>query len=83
MNSRCSADSQLEQVWLVVPERSGPLCIDTRGSEFDTVLSVMTDCADPASEIDCDDDSVAVLGPSELQVEAEAERPLFIVVDGF
>ncbi len=54
--------------------------IDTRGSDFDTVLHVRTSCPDYAQTY-CDDDTIA--RTSRVDVDAEAGREYVIVVDGF
>ena len=53
------------------------------GSAFDTVLSVRTRCDAPESEIACNDEGTSEPGPSQVEIEANADQPLFIIVEGF
>ena len=82
--SSCSAQGPNEWVWLINPEESGVLCIET-DAEFDTVLSVRTACDNRTTELACDDDTALgiPLGPSQVQVQAHASQPLFAIVEGF
>jgi hypothetical protein len=57
------------------------LVIDTRGSGFDTVLSVRTACDDAASERACNDDDEP-RRTSRLAIDAPPPGDYFIVVDG-
>ncbi|MCB9530027.1 MAG: hypothetical protein H6701_16855, partial [Myxococcales bacterium] len=64
----------------------GQVCVDTRGSEPDTILTVRVDpCEDPASEIACNDDIDFIGGfaTSEVDFVAEAGTTYYIVVDTF
>jgi hypothetical protein len=70
------------------PPTPGPYCINTDGSEFDTVLSIWD--ADCAEELDCDADSGStesdhgswIGSSSQLSFTAEAGMSYVIVVDG-
>ncbi len=59
------------------------LHIDTAGSDFDTLLSLRSDCAEAASELICNDDASAVTRSSALDLEEPALMEYFIIVDGF
>ena len=64
---------------------AGEVCFDTIGSDFDTVLYIRGDCADPDSEVACNDDNFAIVGPlrSAITLNAEAGLDYFVYVDGF
>ena len=74
-----------ESVYQITFGEAGVVCITTGGSAFDTVLHVRSDCADPESEIACNDDNRAVTRgtQSAINLEVEADTPYFIFVDGF
>lgn len=63
------------------PLSDGSYTINTFGSTFDTVLSILDDCSDLAIELACNDDAQGT--QSQIIVDASAGIPLFIVVDGF
>jgi hypothetical protein len=68
------------------PPSSGVYCINTDGSEFDTVLSIWDgDCEE---ELECDDDGGTTSGPyggstSAISVTVAAGMAYVIVVDGW
>ena len=71
-----------EVVYVFSVDGPGDLCLSTAGSPTDTVLHVRsTLCADPASEVDCNDDAVGTT--SEITLAAEANVDYFVFVDSF
>ena len=70
-----------EQVYRFVPETSGTYCANTFGSEYDTVLYIRSECADPETELVCNDDFDGIRAA--VTFEAEAQEPLFIFADSF
>ena len=67
----------------LVPEVSGPWILSTRGSSFDTVLTVLDDCrADQAAELACNLDTSPAQRHSELRVELTGGTRYFVIVDG-
>ncbi len=58
------------------------IVIDTNGSDFDTVLSIRTQCESAATEIGCDDDGGQGT-QSLIPLEVEANTTYYIVVHGF
>ena len=78
----CGGDGP-EAVWHLVVEADAVLCIDTAGSDFDTLVYLREGvCGHDAPELDCDDDS----GPdtaSQIEFAAEAGLDYFVVVDAF
>ena len=55
--------------------------VDPNATTFDTVLYVRTDCTDPNTESDCNDDSGST--QSEVTVHLAANQEASLVVDGF
>ena len=84
ISSSCSARGPNEWVWLINPQETQLLCIEPE-AQFDTDLSVRTACENRSTELACDDDtSLGIpLGPSQVQVQAHAQQPLFAIVEGF
>jgi hypothetical protein len=74
LTSFCGGASSAENVWLLVPETSEVICIETEGASFDTVLSVRRHCEQEETEIVC--------GGYQLELSVEANRPYFVIVDG-
>jgi len=75
-----------EVVYRLVAAEAGALCLDTAGSDVDTVLHVRrADCGDPQAEVACNDDAEEeredLSSQIDLQVEAGVEY--FIFVDTF
>jgi hypothetical protein len=62
----------------------GVVCVDTVGTDFDTVLYARTSCGEPASQTTCNDDALdGALGTaSEITVPA-AEGARYVFVDSF
>ncbi|MCA9537823.1 MAG: hypothetical protein KC620_02980, partial [Myxococcales bacterium] len=65
----------------------GEVCVSTQGSAYDTVLHIRADnCADPAAEVACADDSADLTGElrtSAITLNADPAVVYFIFVDGF
>ena len=69
-----------EAVYAVQFLRDFTVCIDTFGSEYDTVLYVRTTC-EVETDVVCDDDTDGL--QSEVQFDAVAGQVYFVVVDAF
>ncbi len=69
-----------EARYVLVGDRRGTVCIDTIGSEIDTLLSLRSDCADPASEIACSDNIEGGFA-SNVEVEMQPGARYVLVVD--
>lgn len=79
----CGGGAAPEVVYRHVAAADGPLCFDTAGSGFDTVLYVRADDCD-GMEIGCADDGPNVAGlQSDVSVDAVADQAYVIVVDGY
>lgn len=61
---------------------SGTYRFETTGTEFDTVLYIMTSCTGE-TELGCNDDTSAGTTTSSLELELEADQSVIIVVDGW
>lgn len=66
---------------------NGTLFLDTIGSTFNTVLAVYlaptgTFTYQDLVQLACNNDGVAPLGPSRVQLQVEAGEQIFVVVDG-
>jgi Cys-rich repeat protein len=73
-----------EAVYTFAPG-AGAWCLDTAGSDFDTVLHVRTTCADPATERACDDDAPEINGTARdaaLTLQTQARTGYLVFVDG-
>jgi hypothetical protein len=81
------AGAGLEKVHSFSVDADGPVCLQTRGSAFDTVIYVRdTACTGPdANEAACNDNSPRFAGAfqSALSFEAVAGTEYFIFVDAF
>ena len=75
----CAPSAGPEQVFLL-PAGLGVVCVDTFGTEFDTVLYARSDCDLGATELGCNDDTQDL--QSELTVDASL-ADVFLFVDGF
>ena len=75
-----------EKVHRFTVDAAGPVCLQTRGSNFDTALYVRSAaCLGPDSvEVACNDNSAFAGGfQSSLNFEAEAGVEYFVIVDSF
>lgn len=79
----CGGAGAGELVYSLQFERDTPVRIDTRGSDYDTLIALRTACADPASEVGCNDDGAGAGSPSALSFLARADTPYFLIVDGY
>jgi cysteine-rich repeat protein len=86
----CGANDGGEDVYVFVPSVDGLVSVNVSDDpanldNIDAILYVRTDCADPASELDCVDDSLGGVTEEEelLALPAIAGEPLFIFVDSF
>jgi hypothetical protein len=50
---------------------------------WDTILYVRTDCAAPATEVDCNDDDNLTVGKSKVEMTNVAAGTYYIIVDGY
>ncbi len=74
--------TQTRSVWyrLISPD-DGRFSVSTEGSNFDTVVAILTPgAAGQLTEVECNDDSVAALGPSSLVFDAAAGTTYYIEV---
>ena len=77
----CAGGGQ-ERVFRLSPQQAGTLCIDTAGSQFDTVLHVRRGLCDSIqSELICNDDHIGV--QSSVEFEVEAGESYFVFVDSY
>ncbi len=76
----CAGGGGADRIVAFTPPTDGDYTLDTFGSDYDTGLAVFTSC-DPASEVDCNDDTGGV--QSELLLNLTAGTPVFVAVDGF
>ena len=80
----CGTSTSNDAVYMINPDVDGRVSVDLGGSvttNFDSVLYVRTDCADQASELQCDDTYTA--GAETLEFDATANTPYYIFVDGY
>ena len=72
-----------EAVFLYQAEHTGEVCIDTFGSEVDTVLYVREQC-ESGPELACNFDADSFMGTwSEVEIVVEEGRDYYVVVDTF
>jgi len=64
------------------PTAGAYLC-SLEGTEFDTVLYVRSDCSDPETELECNDDNGGEGLWSKLAVNLDANQTIFVFVDTF
>lgn len=77
----CGFSTSPENAFTYTATGDGPICIDTIGSAFDTVLYTLADCGDPGSEQSCNDDFSGL--QSGFTTEACAGDTFTIIVDGY
>ncbi len=82
-DGKCQTNTGKETIFKLYAELSGDLLVDTRGSDFDTVLHVRTECLDKDSEIACHNDIDANNKASSIEVldRIEQHQPVFIFAD--
>jgi hypothetical protein len=79
-SSSCGGSGR-EDVWAVSVSAATPICLDTFGSAFDTILYARQgDCAQ-GQQVACNDDSQGTT--SQMEFQAEANTTYFIFVDAF
>ena len=79
----CRNNDAPEKIYLfTLRESVGRLRIDTRGSDFDTLLGVWRQCDDANSEIACNDDVGAGSRTSEVVISSPVFGDYYILVDG-
>ena len=84
LRGSCTGQDAPEAVFSYVAAQDGPVCADTFGSEFDTVLHVR---AEPCNgeepiELACNDDDSGGL-QSAVRFDAEQGGRYFVIVDSF
>ena len=79
----CGTDPGNDLVYTVtLPiEASLTVSLGHAGTNYDTVLSVRTNCIDPGTEVDCNDDFTG--SASELTFVADAGTLYYLIVDGY
>lgn len=70
-----------ERAFLLDIGVEGPVCLETLGSGYDTVLHVQTRCGEEDTEIACNDDVVPGNLRSMVQLESGAEQ-VYVLIDG-
>ncbi len=81
IHGSCGGQASGEQIYRFTPPVDGPFCVSTQGSLFDTLLHVRKTCADPQSEMACNDDYVHTRAA--LTVEGRAINSYYVIVDGY
>ena len=71
-----------EVVYRFEPVVAGPYCLNTEGSDYDTVLYVRSSCEEAETEIACDDDSALGVA-SELELLTEPGGVYYVFVDAY
>ena len=80
----CQPNDGAEAVYVVAFNAPTPVCIDTNGSAFDTVLYVRQDDCAEGTEVACDDDTAEPFTlQSEVEFLAEPGTDYFVFVDSF
>ena len=74
--------TQTRSVWYrLVSADAGRVAVSTEGSNFDTVVAILTPGdSGKLTEVECNDDSVTALGPSSLVFDATAGTTYYIEV---
>lgn len=71
-----------EKVFSFSVNAATPVCLDTDGSDFDTVLYVRADaCGDAQAELACNDDELGI--QSQVALMATPGVTYYVVVDGY
>jgi len=71
-----------EKVFSFTVDAATPVCIDTDGSDFDTVLYVRADaCVDAQAEVACNDDELGI--QSQVGMMANPGVTYYVAVDGY
>jgi hypothetical protein len=79
----CRSNNAPEQVFVFTLRQAvDRITIDTRGSSFDTLLSIRRSCEDPRSELACNDD-VGQSQYSAIILDQPSLGDYFVIVDGF
>jgi hypothetical protein len=85
--SPCGTSSASNDVWYSwTPRCSGNVIVDTIGSDYDTVLSVHSDCPEPGNmhSIECNDDAGGIFNPASLVTfDYVAGTTYYIRVSGY
>jgi hypothetical protein len=81
LNGEC-AGRGAEKVFSFTVDAETPVCLDTDGSDFDTVLYVRADaCVDAEAEVACNDDRLGI--QSQVAMMAAPGVTYYVVVDGY
>jgi len=81
LNNSCQENTGSEQVVAFTVETLSVVTLDTRGSSFDTLLSLRGNCEDQTTELFCEDDTLGLQEWSAFV--GDAGREYFAVVDGY
>lgn len=76
----CADSAAPEAVFAFTPPTTGPICVRTRGSSFNTVLYARRACTTAGSEIACNDNGRNQ--QSEISISVVAGQTYFLFVDG-
>jgi hypothetical protein len=79
--SSCGDGGGEDAMYQFTAMAAGSYTFDTIGSTFDTILTILDDCAGP--EIDCNDDIAMGNTDSTVTVDLAAGQTVIIVVDGY
>jgi hypothetical protein len=82
LGAGCGTPTGGELVYRLRTARPGTIEATTSGSDFDTILSVRTVCADEMTELDCDDDG-GDGNTSTVNFDVEADTDYFLIIDGY
>ncbi len=79
------SESSPEAVYALSFAEDGDVCLNTAGTDFDTVLYVRSDCREPESELECNDDNFEVTGgtQSAFTLAVTAGETYYAFVDGY
>ncbi len=78
----CGGANGSETVYRLQTAEDTPVCLVADGFILDPLLHVRTDCAEPGSEIACNDDGEGIGWASNIEFDATADTPYFVFVDG-
>ena len=82
LSGSCGGNGR-EAVIAWTPTTSGPVCVDTVGSSYDTVLYARETCTSTGSQLACSDDAPGISPRSAITLEASAGTTIYVVVDAF
>ena len=77
----CRANTAPDIVYAFTPPSSGSVCIDSFGSDYDTLVYAQTTCGDEDTDVGCDDDTSGL--QSQIEIGGVGGQTYYIVVDGY